>query len=246
MRRATLWVALAAATAAFVTAAHAGPDDYVHTPAVEYGERELELRLGTATQSGAARQSAAALAFGYGATPWWFTEVYAKFEREGGAGTRFDAFEWENRFQLTEPGQYFADLGLLVEIERPRDRAEGYELRLGPLLQRDLGAVQANFNVLFERHYRAAEPQVTELGYQWQLKYRWRPELELGAQGFGDVGPWNDWAPAHAQQHALGPALFGKLHVAGRQVVRYDAALLFGASSAAADRTLRARIEYEF
>jgi hypothetical protein len=111
MRRASLWVALAAATAAFVTAAHAGPDDYVHTPAVEYGERELELRLGTATKSGEARQSAAALAFGYGATPWWFTEVYAKFERGGGEGTRFDAFEWENRFQLTEPGQYFADLG---------------------------------------------------------------------------------------------------------------------------------------
>ncbi len=246
MKRLPLGTALAAATAAFMTAAHAGPDDYVHTPAVEYGERELELRLGTATKSDEARQSAAALAFGYGATPWWFTEVYAKFECEGGERTRFDAFEWENRFQLTEPGQYFADLGLLVEIERPRDRAEGYELRLGPLLQKDLGPVQANFNVLIERHYRAAEPQVTELGYQWQLKYRWRPELEFGAQGFGEVGKWNDWAPAHAQEHTIGPALFGKLHVAGRQVVKYDAALLFGASSAAADRTLRARIEYEF
>ena len=245
MTQPLLRAALAAA-AAFAATAHAGPDDYVHTPAVEYGEREIELRLGTETKADQARLSAAALAFGYGATPWWFTEVYVKYERDGGEGTRFDALEWENKFQLTEPGQYFVDLGLLVEIERPHDRAEGYELRLGPLLQSDLGPVQANLNVLIERHYRTADPQVTELGYQWQLKYRWRPELEFGAQGFGEVGQWNDWSPAHAQEHAIGPALFGKLHVAGRQVVKYDAALLFGASSAAADRTLRARIEYEF
>ena len=246
MRRASLRAAVAAATAALAATAQAGPDDYVHTPAVEYGEREIELRLGTATKSDEPRESAAALAFGYGVTPWWFTELYAKFEREGGEGTRFDAFEWENKFQLTEPGQYFADFGLLVEIERPRDRAEGYELRLGPLLQKDFGPVQANFNVLVERHYRAADPQVTELGYQWQVKYRWRPEFEFGAQGFGDMGQWNDWAPANRQEHTIGPALFGKLHVADRQVVRYDVALLFNASSAAADRTRRARIEYEF
>jgi hypothetical protein len=245
MKRRVVALSLLAAVS-LASRAHAGPDDYVHTPAVEYGEREMELRLGTATKSGEDRQSAAALAFGYGATPWWFTEVYAKFEREGGGGTRFDAFEWENRFQLTEPGERFVDLGWLVEIERPRDRTEGYELRLGPLTQKDFGPLQANFNVLIERHYRAAEPQVTELGYQWQLKYRWRPELEFGVQAFGEVGKWNDWASAHEQRHVVGPAIFGKLHVADRQVVRYDAALLFNASSAAPERTLRARIEYEF
>ncbi|HXU65858.1 MAG TPA: hypothetical protein VN707_00730 [Casimicrobiaceae bacterium] len=224
--------------------AHADPDDYVATPAVEYGEREIELRLGTATATEGQRHSAASLAFGYGVTPWWATEVYGKWNRSD--ATRFDAFEWENRFQLSEPGQYFADFGLLVELERPHDRAEGYELRLGPLMQKDFGPVQANVNVLIERHYRADAPEATELGYQWQLKYRWRPAFEFGAQGFGEVGPWNDWAPAHEQAHVLGPAIFGKVGLGGRQVVRYDAALLFRVSSAAPARTLRAQIEYEF
>ena len=227
----------------FASTTHADPDDYVATPAVEYGEREIELRSGTATPQEGERPSAASLAAGYGVTPWWATEIYVKWHRSD--ATRFDAFEWENRFQLTEPGQYFADFGLLVELERPRERAEGYELRLGPLLQKDFGRVQANVNVLFERHYRAAAPEATEFGYQWQLKYRWRPAFEFGAQGFGDVGPWNDWSPAR-EPHVLGPAVFGKLDVGGRRAVKYDAALLFKVSAAAPARTLRAQIEYEF
>jgi hypothetical protein len=228
----------------FAPLAHAGPDDYVAVPGVEYGEREIELRLGTASATDEHRQSAASLAFGYGVTPWWSTEVYGKWHRSG--ATRFDAFEWENRFQLTEPGRYFADFGLLVEIERPRDRAEGYELRLGPLMQKDCGPVQANLNVLVERHYRASEPEVTELGYQWQLRYRFRPAFDFGAQGFGEVGAWNDWAPVREQEHVAGPAIFGKLGLGGRQVLKYDAAVLFKLSNAAPATTVRAQLEYEF
>jgi hypothetical protein len=236
-----------AALAALVcsTLAHAGPDDYVAMPAVEYGEREIELRFGTASGvDDAPRASAASIAFGYGVTPWWATEIYGKWHRNG--STSFDAIEWENRFQLTEPGQYFVDLGLLIEIERPRDRAEGYELRIGPLLQKDVGPVQTNFNVLLERHYRASEPEVTELGYQWQVKYRWREAFEFGAQGFGDVGKWNDWDSVKAQEHIAGPAIFGKLDLGGRQAIKYDAAVLFKLSDAASRQTLRAQIEYEF
>ena len=224
--------------------AHADPDDYVAVPAVEYGEREIELRIGSASATEEHRESAASLAFGYGLTPWWFTEIYGKWHRSG--ATSFDAIEWENRFQLTEPGQYFADFGLLVEIERPRDRAEGYELRIGPLMQKDFGRVQANLNVLLERHYNASDPEQTELGYQWQLRYRLVPALDFGAQGFGEVGPWNDWAPVREQAHIAGPAIFGKFNAGGRQVLKYDAAVLFKLSSAAPATTLRAQLEYEF
>jgi hypothetical protein len=235
----------ALAALACATLARADPDDYVLTPTVEYGEREIELRIGTATgDDGAPRASAASIAFGYGVTPWWATEIYGKWHRDG--TTSFDAIEWENRFQLTEPGRYLVDLGLVVEIERPRDRAEGYELRLGPLLQKDFGPVQANFNVLLERHYRSTQPQQTALGYQWQAKYRWREAFEFGAQGFGEVGPWNDWADAHAQEHIAGPAVFGKVRLGGRRAIRYDAAVLFRLGDAAPRQTLRAQVEYEF
>ena len=236
----------ALSTLAFAPITRADPDDYVAMPGVEYGEREIELRFGTSKKSDEPRFSAGSLAFGYGATPWWFTELSVRFNREGGGSTRYDEFEWENKFQLTEPGQYFVDLGFLLEIEVPHDRAEGYELRIGPLLQKDFGPVQVNFNPLFERHFHSDEHEVTEFGYQWQLKYRWRPEFEFGAQGFGELGEWNHWSSGNEQEHILGPAIFGKISLGGRDVIRYNAAILFKASSAAPDHTFRAQVEYEF
>src|SRR5689334_7031760 len=89
----------------------AGPADYVYTPNVEYGERELDFKIGNQQGGGQERLTAASLGLGFGVTERWFTVFYAKYEKPGGAGTRFDAFEWENRFQLTETNRYPVDAG---------------------------------------------------------------------------------------------------------------------------------------
>ena len=227
-------------------AAFAGPADSVHSPIVVYGERELELRWGDAKQGDGARERQTVASFGIGVTQWWKTELEVKFEGATGGSTKYEAVEWENIFQLTETGKYPVDVGLLAEIERPRDHAEGWELKSGPLLQGDIGRVQLNGNAFFEGHVDAEESSDTELLYQWQAKYRWQPRFEFGVQGFGNVGKWDHWAPENEQSHQLGPAIFGKLALGGRQALKYDAAYLFAASAAAPDRTVRLRIEYEF
>ena len=227
--------------------AHAGPSDYVWTPIVVEGEREIDFKAGSARLRDGTRESKQSLGLGWGATGGWFTEFYAVWHKPPGERHAFDAWEWENKFQLTETGRYPVDVGLLIEIERPQDRTEGYEVRWGPLLQTEIGArVQANLNLLFEKHYRAAEGGPSELGYQWQLKYRWRPALEFGAQGFGNVGPWRDWKPAAQQTHIAGPALFGRLHVGERQVVSYNLGWLHGLNQASPGHTLRLQTEFEF
>jgi hypothetical protein len=227
-------------------AACAGPAAYVHTPIVEYGEREIELKWGRAKLGDGTSERQAVLGLGMGVRPWWFTEVNVGFEGASGRSTRYEAIEWENVFQLTETGRYPLDLGLLLEVERPRDHAEGWELKYGPLLQAELGRVQLNGNAIFERHLDAAQPGETELLYEWQVKYRWRPALEFGAQGFGELGRWDHWAAKDAQSHLLGPAVFGRLGLGGHDALRYDAAYLVAASPAAPDHTLRFRVEYEF
>src|SRR5512139_3213055 len=205
--------------------AHAGPADYVYTPTVEKGEREIDFKAGT--QDSDPRKSAAMLGVGYGAND--------------------DAFEWENRFQLTETGKYPVDVGLITEIEVPRERKEeGIELKLGPLFQTEFGKLQLNANVLFEDHVDAEESSETEMGYQWQAKYRWKPALEYGLQGFGEMGPWDDWAPSDEQSHKAGPAVFGKLAAGDQQAIKYNAAWLFGMSDGAPDNTFRMQVEYEF
>jgi hypothetical protein len=225
----------------------AEPADYVSTPIVEEGEREIDFKAGSARLRDDARENMSSLGLGWGATRHWFTELYAVWHKPPGAAQGFDAWEWENRFQLTETGQYPVDVGFLFELERPQDRSEGIDYRWGPLLQADLGThVQANLNLLFEKSIRTRLPASAELGYQWQLKYRWRPELEFGLQGFGDVGPWSDWEPASEQPHRAGPALFGRFGVGERQFIRWNAGWLLGATHGAPRDTVRVQAEYEF
>lgn len=100
-RAAAFVVALALVAASRLAAAD--PADYVSTPAVEFGERELEFRYGSASGPGDSRTDAGSVALGYGATQWWFTEVYVKFERSGGETAHFDAVEWENKFSSPSP-----------------------------------------------------------------------------------------------------------------------------------------------
>jgi len=240
---------VAAATALLLLvarAAGAGPAAYVHSPIVDYGEREVDVHGGSAKLRDGTRESELVTGWGIGLKPWWFTEAYLVFAREKGESLELEAIEWENIFQLTETGRHAADLGLLLEIERPRDHAEGYEFVFGPLLQGDVGQVQLNGNLLFERHVRAEVESETEMRYEWQAKLRWRRELEPGLQGFGEMGEWNHWAPSSEQSHVWGPALFGKMKFGEHQAVKYDAAYLVAASHAAPKHLLRFRVEFEY
>ncbi len=242
----------AAAALGLPIASHAAPSDYVRVPAVEYGEREIDLKAGTAKakdSQGGERASAASIGYGWGATPWWFTEAYLKFEKNSGERSKYDAFEWENKFQLTEPNQYFVDFGLFTEIEIPKQhRTEGYEFAFGPLMQFDTGAIRWNANLVFARVYRSREDGEHPLGmgYQVQARYALAGSTEVGIQAFGDMGKWNKWEPRDEQSHVIGPALFGKVKLGGREAIRYNAAYLFGTSGAAPKSTLRLQTEYEF
>jgi len=228
----------------------ADPSDYVHVPVVEYGEREIDFKMGTfRLRDEPVRESAASIAFGYGVTPWWFTEAYLKFESATGISSHYDAVEWENIFQLTEHNKYPVDIGLLTEIEIPRERrVEGYELAIGALVQGDAGPVRWNANLLFQRILRGNSEvsHVTDLGYQLQAQYPLSDTFEIGAQAFGDMGQWNHFDPASEQSHRVGPAIFGKVKLGGRESIRYNAAWLFAASSAAPKNGFRLQVEYEF
>jgi len=231
----------------FASLVHAGPADYVYTPIVEQGEKEVDYKLGTAKALNGTRTSVASLGFGYGVNSWWFTELYIKAKRESPDSWRYDAIEWENKFQLTETGKYPLDVGFIVEIERPRDRTEGYEVRFGPLLQTELtSSVVANANLLFSKNYQSVIPAQMKLDYQWQLRYRLKPEFEVGAQGFGSLGPWQRWLPGDQQEHKFGPAIFGKVRLDSHSAIKYNAAWLIGVNSNTPRNTFRLQTEYEF
>jgi len=234
--------------ALYIGDATAGAADYVYTPTVEQGEKEIDFKYGTAKQLDGTRSTATSLGFGYGATDYWFTELYLKRELEGGEG--LSLAEWENKFQLTETGKYAVDIGLITEIEAPLNSGkEPWEFKIGPLFQTEFGKLQLNGNVLFERKFGnkdADDSHVTEMGYQWQVKYRLQSEFEFGLQGLGEMGEWDNWNRANSQIHRIGPAVFGKVKLGHKQALKYNTALLFGSSEAAPNHTFRMQLEYEF
>jgi len=229
--------------------AFAGPADYVYTPTVEYGEKEIDFKYGSARQPDGTLSQVTSLGFGYGATESWFTEIYLKREKEGETG--LNIAEWENKFQLTETGKYPLDIGLITEFEAPVNNSnELFEFKFGPLFQTEFDKFQLNGNLLFERkfgrHVAGDPPYITEMGYQWQVKYRWQPTLEFGAQGIGELGEWNNWENRDQQIHRVGPAIFGKVALGHRKAIKYNAAWLLGTGKAAPDHTFRMQVEYEF
>ena len=139
------------------------------------------------------------------------------------------------------------DVGLVVEVERPNDQSEGWEVNFGPLFQAEFTPrLAANLNLLFTRNYRSTTPSPMSMNYQWQLRYRWTPQLEWGAQGFGSLGPWRDWIAADQQEHKAGPAAFGKLRLGAHHAMNYNAAWLLASNRNTPRNTARLQIEYEY
>lgn len=222
------------------------PADNVHDLEIRQGEREAVFKAGKIRKRGEGKDRGADIGFSYGLTDAWATQLSAEFRRKPGEGTGLDAIEWENRFRLTPQGQLPLDLGWVTEIDWQKDRSEGYQVRFGPLLQKDAGQVRLNLNLLFQKHFTERPSRPTEFGYQWQAKYRWQPQLEFGLQGFGELGEWDDWAPRSEQSHRFGPAIFGKLPGGGGQEIKYNAAYLIDPSSSARSHGLRMQLEYGF
>lgn len=228
---------------------YAGPADYVYMPTVEHGEREIDFKFGTGTPPAGERKTVTSLGYGYGATEYWFTELYLKREVEG-ASSDVTLAEWENKFQLFETGKYPIDMGLIVELEAPVSASGPWEVKFGPLFQTEFGKLQLNANALFERKYDSEGSGMhyaTEFNYQWQAKYRLQPEFEFGLQGFGGLGEWDSWANSKEEEgHSVGPAIFGKLVMGNRQAIKYNAAWLTGTGATTPEHTLRVQVEYEF
>lgn len=244
---------LAAAGSLLVAAlaqAQGEPEAYVFRPTVEQGELEIDSKAGIARDRDGHSYWGASAGLSYGVTSWWGSEFTLKWRRDVGEPAGYDAWEWENRFQLTRSGEQPFELGVLAELERPDDSAEGWEFNYGPLFEaepRIAGiSTRLNFNAIFQRRWHAEAASPTTLQFQWQLRtLRGDDALDIGLQGFDHVGPWDDWASKARQSHVLGPALFGRFELGGSDV-RWELAALFGTGGAAPKTTIRTQAEIEF
>ena len=228
--------------------------EYLYVPTVTQGERELDVQMGAGSAAAlTGAEDNLGVGFGMGLTAHWFSELAVQYIKRPSTAAGLDALEWENTFQFGEPGQWPVDAGMVFNVEFPVHsnvnwpHKDGNSLRVGPLLQKDYGKVQANFNLLFVHHFQSPTYPMAQIRYQGQIKYRYSEPFEFGVQAFGRVGSSTEtWSGYDRQVHRIGPAILGRLAMPGERSLTYNAAFLLGSTASSPDRTLRVQLEYEF
>jgi len=225
---------------------------------IDLGELEIEHN-GSAVfdrrpDANGARSST--LEIGTGLTSWWHSEIELAFERATGVGqpTLLSSVVSENLFQLTEPGEYFADFGFYVEYGQSLTRgryASSNQITFGPVVAKDIGRTTTTVNLFFTRQLGPDQTtQGLDFSYAWQTRWNvWRP-LSPAIEIYGDTGVLGSVPRLSKQQLLVGPVGVGSLPLSQLGLgeggkLKYEIGWLFGATSASPQGALRWRLEVE-
>lgn len=227
---AAAWTALPVRAAEFV----------VYAPYVVQGQNEVEYRSygfqdGNAALDG---QWGAVLSVSHSFTSWWRPEIYLlRYQHTPGASTRYRGWEFENTFQLTPAGQYWADVGFLASYEHNTPAGKNSELEFGPLFEKRSSRFVQRLNLIWEKQIGAAAARNYEFRSAYSLSYQWRQAFAPGVEVY--------YRP-HDDARQIGPVIYGELASTRGNELEYSAGLLFGVNRGAPDHTLVFRLEYEF
>jgi len=207
----------------------------VYHPYVEPLAREIELRANVIDDSSHEKHNDRKywLAYGFSPLERWFVEAYVIARKENGESTEVDGFELEGLWQLTEQGEYWADWGMLFEIERETSD-NVWEYAVAGLVEKEIGptSLAANLHLIYESGSGIDNEFETYLAMQW--RWRFREYLEPAIEYYkGD------------ELNAVGPVALGMARL-GRQKVKWELGPIFGIDSKTPDLTWRMLLEYEF
>jgi len=229
----------------------------LRSPIVDYRELEFEHN-GDVTfdkkDSGKNNAQSFTYELEVGALPFWQPGIEGEFETVPGENQRFAATTFENLFQLTPQGKYWADLGFFAEFSHASGRDEPDSFTFGPLVQKeasdifglDLGKDTLHtLNLLVTKEIGINHSVASPLLIAWQSRVRLNPFFEPGIEYYGEIssiaGPSSDTPVLHR----LGPVVVGQYNMFQFGKIKYEAGYLFGLNRATERGTFRWRLEYE-
>ncbi|PCI17762.1 MAG: hypothetical protein COB62_07320 [Piscirickettsiaceae bacterium] len=202
--------------------------DKVYHPYVQPLEKEFEWRMISADDVQNYR-----LAIGMSLSDRLFVEAYL-IGKDVNNHLKFDAYEIEAIWQLTEQGEYSVDWGLLFEIEKEQ-HDDTWEVSTGLLMEKEWGrwVGTANVKVIYEWGPEIKDELETALATQ--LRYRYKPYLEPAVEFYsGENGI------------GLGPVLMGDLRLASAKKLHWEVGAILGLDADTASNTWRLLMEFEF
>lgn len=224
-------------------AACADNDFIVYSPHVVQGQSEIEVYGFSSrdTRSDLDGASGYNISVAHAFTRWWKAEVYlGSFNREPGGTTHLSGYELENTFQLTAPGEFWADVGLLASYEYSKEPATPDSFEFGPLLEKLSGHVDQRLNLIWKRPLGSGAGVSNEFRSAYSISYKTEYDKATFAPGIEAY-----YRPGDNATQA-GPVLYGELRTDSGNELEYSLGVVFGLNQGAPDKTLLARLEYEF
>ena len=207
--------------------------DKVYHPYVLPNEREFEWRM-LSHQNDAGNSLGQRIAYGQSITENIMVEVYLVGERDSNDDFGLSAYEIETRWMITEQGEYWADWGMLFEVEKEHKR-DIWEFTTGLLFEKGYGRYSLALNafLIYETGSDIQNEFETELRLQY--RYRWMPQVQPAIEIY--VG--EDYT-------GIGPAFMGIQRFNGQKQLKWEMGFITGLNGDNKDHILRLAIEYEF
>ncbi len=245
--------ALGLALLGCLAARSARADLQVRMPTVDYRELEFEHNgLVTFDAKGSPLNHAQSYtnAISYGVLPWWGIELEGEMASGGGQHLTWDAVTLENTFQLTPPGEYFFNLGFLLEYSQSTQRSSPSSVTFGPIIQKELNDVLGldtlhTLNLFLSRDVGHDATKQTGFSYAWQSLVDTHPLISPGVEFYGFIPDIAHAGPSSQQEHWVGPVLAGAASFAPYGTLKYEVGYLFGLTPASGRSAVRWKLEYE-
>lgn len=219
----------------------AGADDYIiYSPYVTDGQTELEFRGHQQADSDPTldQERAYQISVAHAFTSWWVPEIYVgAYEREPGGANTFEGYEFENIFQLTDAGHYWADVGFIASYEYKSIPGETSVLEFGPLFEKHNGRLRQRLNFIWEKQLGGGADGRYAFRGTYLATWSFSSALAPGFEAY--------YRPADDSRQ-IGPALYGEIATSHGDEFEYSAALLLGLNRGAPDKVLVLRLAYEF
>jgi hypothetical protein len=210
--------------------------DKIYHPYVQPLEQELEWRMIYQDEHASAADNTwlYQLAYGRSLNDRWFAEAYLVGKKSGEASFDIEAYELEAKWQLTEQGEFWADWGMLFELEKEANE-DIWEFATAVLVEKEWGkwSGAANFYVMYEWGSDIKNELETKLGLQ--ARYRYSRVFEPAIEFYSGQ-----------DTRGIGPAFLGQSSMGNGRRLKWEFGAIFGMDSKSPNQTLRFLLEFEF
>ncbi|GAB3032972.1 hypothetical protein [Bowmanella dokdonensis] len=207
--------------------------DKVYHPIVLPNEQRVEWRF-MSRQNDERNVLAQRIGYGHSLSETLTLEAYVVGERDQEDNFGLQAYELESRWMITEQGRYWADWGMVFELEK-QHKQDSWEVTSGLVMEKEFGRSSLTLNWFMIYEWGKDIHDEVENEFRLQYRYRWMPQVQPSIE----IYTGEDFV-------GIGPALMGIQRFDGQKQLKWELGFISEVGGVTKDHTLRFALEYEF